>query len=95
MCVVTSTLHRSLKFFSNNQVVMVKADPKVVHLCELMVASWASIVSTLKNCILSLSKSTKEVALSMAFICQFFSPRDSIYYERGEIIKQGQARSQY
>lgn len=53
--VATSTLHRCIKFIANNEVITIKVEPDVVHLCEMTFASWALVVFTLKNCIPSLS----------------------------------------
>lgn len=60
MGVVTSTLHHSLKFVTNNQVGTVKADPEGIHLYELAVTSHALTISTLKNCIPSLTVDAME-----------------------------------
>lgn len=47
MGVVPSTLHKSIKFFCNNQLVTVKADPNVMHLFEMEIVHQVSVVPTL------------------------------------------------
>lgn len=52
---ISSTLHGSIKFVANNQVVTIKVDPEAMHLCQFAATVHASITPTFQNYIPSLS----------------------------------------
>lgn len=45
---VSSTLHGSIKFVANNQVVTIKVDPEAMHLCQVVAARHALVTTTFK-----------------------------------------------
>lgn len=55
--VVSSTLHGSLKFVANNQVVTVKVDPEAMQLCQIVAVGQASVTPSFQNFVPTLSSS--------------------------------------
>lgn len=54
---VSSTLHGSMKFMANNQVITVKADPEAMQLCQIVTVGQDSVTHSFQNYVPTLSSS--------------------------------------